>query len=142
MELKIISEEENKLFNRKEVRFEVSHDKEATPKLADVRRAIATKTGGNVSHVIIDGFKTLFGIGRTIGDARIYDKMDELKDYEPTYLLKRNKIIQEEPKKEKEEESKEEKEVKEEKKEEEKEVEEKKEESPKEDKGEADGKQG
>lgn len=93
MELKILYEEDNKLFNRKEIRFEVVHDDSATPKLPDVKLALAQKTGGDASHVIIDGFKTLFGIGRTVGDARVYKDMNELKDYEPQYLLKRNGLI-------------------------------------------------
>lgn len=105
MEVKILSEQENKLFNRKKVRFEVVHDNKTTPDLVKVRRELAAKTGSNASHVIIDGFKTLFGIGRTMGDARIYKNMEELKDYEPKYLLVRNKIVKEEepaPKKEEE----------------------------------------
>jgi len=100
MEVKILHEDNNPLFNRKEIRFEVVHKGETTPKLSDVKRVVANKTGSDASHVIIDGFKTLFGIGRTIGDARIYKKMDELKDYEPTYLLKRNGLITEEKKEE------------------------------------------
>ncbi len=95
MELKILSDEENKLFNRHEVRFEVEHEGEPTPKLVDVKVILAQKIGVNASHIIIDGFKTLFGIGRTIGNARIYKTMDELKEYEPEYLLKRNNVITE-----------------------------------------------
>jgi small subunit ribosomal protein S24e len=64
-----------------------------TPKLLDVRAAIAAKTGSDTSHVVIDGFKTLYGIGRTVGDARVYKNADELNDYEPQYLLKRNSLI-------------------------------------------------
>jgi small subunit ribosomal protein S24e len=126
MDVNIINEEENKLFNRKEIRFEVNHEGSDTPKLIDVRRALAQKTGTDTSHVVIDGFKTLFGIGRTIGDARIYKDMDELKDYEPNYLLKRNKIIEDEALEAGKEEAEENKEAKKE----EKPKEEKKEENP------------
>ena len=101
MEVKILREEENNLFNRTEVKFEVIHDGEATPKLADVRVAVATKTGSQPSLVIIDGFKTLFGVGRTVGDARIYKDMKDLKEYEPNYLLIRNGLIERPPEKEK-----------------------------------------
>ncbi len=95
MEVKILHEEKNPLFNRKEIKFEVIHEGKPTPKLTDVKLAIAEKTGSDASHIIIDNFKTLFGIGRTVGNARIYKKMEELKDYEPEYLLKRNNLIQE-----------------------------------------------
>ncbi|MBD3312329.1 30S ribosomal protein S24e [archaeon] len=124
MDIKVLKEDENKLFNRKEVRFEVIHDGEATPKLTEVRLKLATKTGSNPSHVVIDGFKTLFGIGRTIGDARIYQETKDLKEYEPHYLLERNNLV------EKKEEKKEEPEKKE------------KKEEVKEEKGEESGKQG
>ncbi len=95
MEIKLLNEELNPLFNRREVRFEVIHANESTPKLTDVRFALAQKLGADSSHIIIDGFKTLFGINRSVGDARIYKNMNDLKDYEPAYLLKRNKLIQE-----------------------------------------------
>jgi len=98
MEVKILHEEGNPLFNRKEIRFEVVHEGKTTPDLVEVKRIIANKTGSDASHVIIDGFKTLYGIGRTMGDARIYKDMNELKDYEPEYLLVRNKLIQKEKK--------------------------------------------
>ena len=96
MEIRVLTEEENKLFNRMEIRFEVVHEGESTPKLLDVKRLLAQKIGADATHVIIDGFKTLFGIGRSVGDARVYKNMSELKDYEPMYLLKRNKVIKEE----------------------------------------------
>ncbi len=95
MELKILSEETNKLFNRNELRFEVIHEGEPTPKLSDVRSKIATTTGGMSTHVVIDKFETLFGIGRTIGNARVYKDRDEMIEYEPQYLLKRNGLIEE-----------------------------------------------
>ncbi len=100
MEVKLLVENENSLFNRREVRFEVVHEGGVTPKLTDVRLALAQKTGSDASHVVIDGFKTLFGIGRSVGDARIYKDMNDLKDYEPTYLLKRNSLLVEEKKEE------------------------------------------
>jgi len=100
MEVKILNEVNNPLFNRKEVRFEIVHESKETPKLIEAKRVLASKTGSDGSHIIIDGFKTLFGIGRTIGDARIYKNMNELKDYEPMYLQKRNGLIVEEKKEE------------------------------------------
>ncbi len=95
MELKILSEEENKLFNRTEIRFEVIHEGEPTPSLNDVRRKLALTTGGMSSHIVIDKFKTLFGIGRSIGFARIYKNKDDMLEYEPEYLLKRNGLLEE-----------------------------------------------
>lgn len=93
-------EEDNPLFNRKEVRFEVVHEGGPTPSLNDIRIALAQKTGSEVMKVVIDSFKTLFGIGRTVGNARIYRELSDLKDYEPLYLLKRNKLVAEEKKEE------------------------------------------
>ncbi len=96
MNIKIVYENENPLFNRKEIRFEINHEKEATPKLLDVKNEISTKLGVNPSHIIIDTLKTMYGIGITIGDARIYKNVEDLKSYEPKYLLKRNKLMEEE----------------------------------------------
>jgi len=94
MELKILEEDANELFNRKEIRFEVIHEDEPTPKLVDIRRLIAQKTNSMIIHVIIDDVETLFGIGRTIGEARVYANKDDLLSYEPKYLLKRNELIE------------------------------------------------
>ncbi|MFA5406401.1 MAG: 30S ribosomal protein S24e [Candidatus Nanoarchaeia archaeon] len=94
MDVKLLNETENLLFNRNEIRFEVVHDGEPTPKLIDVRLLLAKKVGGDSSLVVIDGFKTLFGIGRTIGNARVYKNTDEMNDYESQYLLKRNNLIE------------------------------------------------
>ena len=96
MNIKIVYEKENPLFERKEIRFEVNHENEPTPKLSDVKTALATKIGVNPSLIIIDSFKTMFGVGISIGDARIYKDIEKLKQYEPEYLLKRNKVIKEE----------------------------------------------
>lgn len=96
MELKILSLDENKLFNRKELRFQVIHEGDPTPRLSEVRTKIASLTGVMSTHVVIDKFETLFGIGRTIGNARVYENRDEMKEYEPEYLLKRNGLLIEE----------------------------------------------
>ncbi len=114
MNVKILKEDENKLFGRIDVRFEVVHEGEATPKLVDIRHAVAEKLGGMTNATVIDSMNTLFGIGRSIGEARVYKKKEDMFDYEPEYLLKRNQLI-EAPKKE-EEETKEEAPKKEEKK--------------------------
>lgn len=95
MEVKILDEDNNLLFNRKEVRFEIVHEGEPTPKLNDIKRLLAQKTNSMINHVIIDKVETLFGIGRTLGNARIYKDKDDLFSYEPRYLLKRNDLIEE-----------------------------------------------
>ena len=89
MKVNIGEKSENKLLKRKEIKFTVDHDKEATPKRNDLRNTIAALLGSAPGVVIIAGMKTSFGTGRTIGIAHVYSDENALKAIEPKHILKR-----------------------------------------------------
>lgn len=94
MELVILNEEQNKLFERNEVRFQVNHENEKTPSLTEVRHAIAKRLSTTTSMVIIVNLKPMFGLGLSVGEAHVYKKESLIKDYEPAHIIKRNQIIE------------------------------------------------
>ena len=90
MEIKVISEKENQLLRRKEIRFQVKHDATATPPRLDVRRAVADALRANVDLVFVKKFITRPGMHTAIGVANLYESLDQAKLVEPGYIVKRN----------------------------------------------------
>ena len=90
MEIKVISEKENQLLRRKEIRFQVNHDAASTPPRLDVRRAVADALRANVDLVFVKKFITRPGMHTAIGVANLYESLDQAKLVEPRYIVKRN----------------------------------------------------
>jgi len=90
MEIKVISEKENQLLRRKEIRFQVKHDAASTPPRLDVRRAVADALRANVDLVFVKKFITRPGMHTAIGVANLYESLDQAKLVEPGYIIKRN----------------------------------------------------
>jgi len=100
MEVKIISQNENPLLKRKEIRFEVDHDKTgSTPPRLETRRAVANALKANVDLVFVKRFETKTGMHIAAGTANLYDSVEQAKLIEPEYIIKRN-IPPEKPKEE------------------------------------------
>ncbi|NHI93961.1 MAG: 30S ribosomal protein S24e [Candidatus Lokiarchaeota archaeon] len=97
--IKVISESENKLLNRKEIEFEILHTSNSTPKRLEIKKKIAAQFNKEEELTIIKKLDTKYGIGMSTGKARIYNNMIDVQNIEPSYLIKRNS-----PKEEKEEE--------------------------------------
>lgn len=90
MEVNIISEKENPLLKRKEVRFHVKHDAAATPQRLEIRKAVADALKANVDLVFVKRFETRSGMHMAVGVANLYDSVDHAKLVEPEYVVKRN----------------------------------------------------
>lgn len=90
MEVKIISQKENQLLRRKEVRFNVKHETAATPPRLEVRKAVADALKANVDLVFVKKFETKSGMHMAVGVANLYDSADHAKLVEPEYIVKRN----------------------------------------------------
>lgn len=105
MEIKIISQKENPLLKRKEVQFNVEHEKGSTPPRQEVRRGVAAALKSNVDLVFIKRFETRTGTHMAMGTANLYESIEQAKRIEPEYVVKRNVP----PEKPKEEEAKEQK---------------------------------
>jgi small subunit ribosomal protein S24e len=95
MDIEIVSEEENPMLHRRDVRFEVVHD-EASPSRLSVRDSLAAKLNKDAEEVVIHSIDTKYGMRKSLGYAKVYDSPEDAADVEQEYMLERNKIGEEE----------------------------------------------
>ena len=95
MEIDIISEEENPMLHRTDVRFEVTHE-EASPSRLSVRDSLAAKLNKDADEVVVHKLDTKYGMRTTVGYAKVYEDADAAGEVEQEYMLERNKIEDEE----------------------------------------------
>jgi small subunit ribosomal protein S24e len=100
VELEITSQKDNKFFDRTEVQFRLTHAKEVTPKRELVREKLATTLNCAKDKVVVDHMESVFGNSETKGYAKVYKSVDKLRSVESDYILKRNNLFIEKPKKE------------------------------------------
>ena len=79
MKVEIDSKKENVLHKRTEVQFTAEHNGEATPKRSDLRAGIADKLGVAKDRVIVDHTNSEFGMGKSHGYAKVYEKAKKVK---------------------------------------------------------------
>ena len=91
MHVDIITEEENPMLHRTDIRFETVHD-EATPSRLSVRDSLAAKLDKASEEVVVHELNTKFGMRKTIGYAKVYDSAGDALDVEQDHMLERNKI--------------------------------------------------
>jgi small subunit ribosomal protein S24e len=92
MKMEIIDRKENPLLNRIEIRFQLRHDKEATPSRGTLRSKVASlEPGSSASTVVVKDVNTRFGQPLTTGLAFIYDSSDSMQ-IEPQYILDRHGV--------------------------------------------------
>lgn len=101
MDIEIKDQKHNPLLSRREVRFTVHHQGEKTPTRDAIREKLAAQLNSKKSLVVVDNMASAFGRSSTNGYARIYDATEGIAKNEPFYLLKRNKLEEVRPKKEK-----------------------------------------
>lgn len=91
MEIKMVSEKENPLLKRKEVRFRIKHGQTgSTPPRLEVRKAVASALKAKVSLVFVKELTTKTGTRVAVGSASVYDSIDQARLVEPEYVIKRN----------------------------------------------------
>lgn len=79
----------NKLLSRKEILLEVFHEGQANVSHKELKDKIAEKFKVDQKNVVLFGFRTAFGGGRSTGFVLIYDNPQYLLKYEPNYRLRR-----------------------------------------------------
>jgi small subunit ribosomal protein S24e len=92
MDIDIISEEENPMLHRTDVRFQIVHE-EASPSRLSVRDSLAAKLNKDSSEVVVHRLDTKYGMRKTIGYAKVYESAEDAADVEQEYMLERNKIL-------------------------------------------------
>merc|ERR1712232_52820 len=80
---------DNRLLSRKQCVLDIFHPADGTVKKEEVAEYVAGKFRTDHENVVLFGFKTKFGGGRSTGFCLIYDNKDVLKKYEPVYRLRR-----------------------------------------------------
>ena len=90
MQVQILSQKENPLLKRKEIRFNVKHDASSTPPRLEIRRAVADALRANVDLVFVKKCETRAGMHTALGVANLYDSAEQAKLIEPDYVVKRN----------------------------------------------------
>jgi small subunit ribosomal protein S24e len=93
MEIEIVDDEGNPMLHRRDVRFVVTHE-EATPERLSVRDSLAAKLNKDAGEVVVHSLNTKYGMRRTVGYAKVYESVDHANDVEQTYMLERNKIVE------------------------------------------------
>ena len=94
MDIEVVSEEENPMLHRRDVRFEVVHDEESPSRLS-VRDSLAAKLNKDAEEVVVHSIDTKFGMRKSMGYAKVYDSPEDATDVEQEYMLERNKIGEE-----------------------------------------------
>lgn len=97
MDIQVISEKKNPLFNRREIAFKVFHD-EATPSRKSVVDKLAATMNSKQGLVIVDSLKTEFGKRETIGYAKIYETAERAQEVERNHIVERNTFGEKEAK--------------------------------------------
>jgi len=90
MKIKIISDNYNPLLKRREIIFEVNHTQSGTPPRFEVRKALAQTVKADLERVYVKKFETRTGTMIAVGEANIYDTVEQAKLIEPEYIILRN----------------------------------------------------
>jgi ribosomal protein S24E len=93
MKINIISKEQNPLIKRREVKFSVDHsDVGSTPSRIEVNKQLASMLKAKVEFVFIKHLETKTGTMITVGEANVYDSVEQAKFMEPKHIIGRNLV--------------------------------------------------
>ncbi|KAK9461414.1 40S ribosomal protein eS24 [Lipomyces oligophaga] len=77
----------NLLLARRQMVVDVLHPNKANVSKDDVRENLASLYKADKETISVFGFRTQFGGGKSTGFALIYDSVEDLKRFEPTFRL-------------------------------------------------------
>ena len=90
MEIDIFEEKENKLFNRKEIKFYVDYDGEATPKILDIKSKLVALLNTKKGLIVVDNVQPHYGEPKALGYAKVYDTIEDLNYIETKHVIAKN----------------------------------------------------
>ena len=91
MDIKIITQKRNPLLKRKEVVFEVYHEKvKGTPSRLEIRAKLAELLKMKLEQVYVRKMETKTGTMIALGEANGYDTAEQAMLIEPKYVIERN----------------------------------------------------
>ncbi|KYC53694.1 MAG: 30S ribosomal protein S24e [Candidatus Methanofastidiosum methylothiophilum] len=94
MELEIINERDNPLFNRKELNVKIIHDG-GTPKISEIRDKLSALKSFKMDSFVVRSIETGYGKAESIGKVFVYADPKNMMKIEQQYILKRNGLIEE-----------------------------------------------
>ncbi|MGN0093383.1 MAG: 30S ribosomal protein S24e [Methanobrevibacter sp.] len=103
MEIEIIEDKENKIFNRKEIKFYINYEGEPTPKIIDVKNRLVAQLDSQKDLVVVDTIDPYYGEPRALGYAKVYATKEDVDYIETESVLLKNTEPAEEPEEEEEE---------------------------------------
>jgi len=87
---RVVSFRRNGVVGRLEYELEVLHVGRGTPSLFEVRRRLAEKLGVQLDRVYVRKLLTEYGVGVSKARVHVYDDPEKAKEFEPSYVLRRN----------------------------------------------------
>ena len=96
MEIEFIAEKENKLFNRKEIKFYVDYDGEATPKILDIKSKLVALLNTKKDLIVVDNVQPHYGEPKALGYAKVYETVEDLEYIETKSVIAKNTEASEE----------------------------------------------
>ncbi len=93
MKVNIISKEHNHLLKRKEIKFNVDHSQNGgTPSRVEVSKQLASLLKTKPELIYIKNMETKTGQMLAVGEANVYDSIEQGKFMEPKYIISRNVV--------------------------------------------------
>lgn len=96
MRLEIVSDAHNPLINRREIKGVVYHEGMGTPKVPDLRVALAKALGVDFKLLFVRGLATETGMNASKVTIHIYRTVSDAAEYEPKHIREKNKTLAEE----------------------------------------------
>ena len=90
MDIQITDRRYNELLEREEIRFEIVHEGEPTPKLREVAKLLCATINSKPELTVIDEVRSEFGVARSRGFAKVYKDPSRLRSVEPKHILAMN----------------------------------------------------
>ncbi len=86
----------NPLIKRRELDLLVLHVGKPTPSRMELRYKLSKALGVDIKRLYIRSVKSEYGVGRTKIEVHVYDTVERALQFEPKYIIERNKIPEEE----------------------------------------------
>ena len=95
-EFYITGDRYNPLIKRREIDLLVLHVGKSTPGRMVLRYKLSKALGVDIKRLFIRSIKSEYGVGRTKVEVHVYDSVERAQQFEPKYIIERNKIPEEE----------------------------------------------
>ncbi|GEM_PF-687733 len=86
----------NPLIKRRELDLLVLHVGKSTPGRMVLRYKLSKALGVDIKKLYIRSVRSEYGVGRTHVEVHVYDSVERALQFEPKYIIERNKIPEEE----------------------------------------------